>query len=208
MVSVYDKIINAYALCDEQEIEDGKVWYNIAHHWAENLAAIYGIKVQAVAALAAVFSPLKSWSLNQRLVEEYLECRTCGHFSTQILKAHAIMHVCEVEYDLKRLDNMLLNIINGEKTKNFYLSIAYPTNDFSVCIDVHMLKLANIAAKNFNKRTYAMYATELKRVAKANNLLPLELQAILWVHIKNNDSIYNPTKKTRIFNKTTNYECN
>lgn len=202
MVSVYDKIINAYALCDEQEIENGKVWYNIAHHWAKNLAEIYGIKVQAVAALAAVFSPLKSWSLNQRLVEEYLECRTCGHFSTQILKAHAIMHVCEVEYDLKNLDKMLLNIINGDKTKNFYLSIAYPDNDYSVCIDVHMLKLAKIDAKNFKAAAYAMYATELTKVAKSLNILPLQLQAILWVHIKNNDSIYNPHKKTKKFDKT------
>ena len=131
--------------------------------------------MHACAVLAAL-SPKKSWKENKRLAWNFIVNGVhTGHTKVNIEKAKACLDVID--------DTKVLEILNGEKTKAFYLNMLYPHRNTGVTIDRHAVEIAlgkvipdhsmTVRQYQFFERCYIMAANKI-------DLLPHQLQAVTW----------------------------
>lgn len=162
---------------------DGVQWYFDANEFCQNLSEEHRVPFRYVSGLTALFSPLKSWDMNQRLVRQWLDCQDCGTFGLQ--KTRALMLWKHVIENLKedQQDNYIAKTLGGLKTQSFYHNITYPYTSDKVTIDSHIWK-AFSKEKHITPKRYKEIEKAIQDVALKNQLLSPHLQAILWLQIK------------------------
>lgn len=163
-------------------IEGGKSWYKEANQYCQDLATEYNKTLRQVAGILAALSPMKEWSVNKRQTKQFLEFQTCGTFGRQISKSLDLYNCIVAELDASKADKFIMATLNGLKTKSFYHNIMYPNSSQLVTVDTHMLKLSNWTF--ITDTRYKLIEECIQAKATELNLLPLELQAILWLQIK------------------------
>ena len=158
-------------------IDEAKVWYPTEHDYSKNLANKYNLNLQQITGLFAAFSPLKSVSENKRILVNFLNGSRHGHTSLQMNKAELILQNNKIE----KIDV----ILSGRKTTAFHRHLYNPLCKEKICIDTHLIKYFNKGnVIHITPNRYSMYENSVKKWAKKVNLLPSELQALLWLYSK------------------------
>jgi len=76
-------------------------------------------------------------------------------------------------------------ILSGRKTTAFHRHLYNPLCKEKVCVDSHVIKYFNVGKIiHITPNRYLMYENSIKKWAKKVNLLPSELQALLWLYSK------------------------
>ena len=130
-------IVNCYLKGDV----NNSTWYHDANTFCRILKSKSehdynkSISLESVCAVVSALSPQKSWEENKRIAENFiLNDLFKGNTSSSINKAIRCLNSNDVYEHL--------NILNGEKTKAFYLNILYPKKITGATVDRHALEVA------------------------------------------------------------------
>lgn len=149
-------------------------WYPVAHDLAE---IIGNGDVRVGAGLLAALSVNKSWSLNKKLAADAAKGNVHGHMSIVLGWVRDI---------LNGKDPMIV-LPPDSKTWNFYRAIVDPLDPDTVVIDRHVhdaivgKTYGNVRRGLSNKTRYATFAHAVRVAARELEMLPNEVQAILWI---------------------------
>lgn len=156
------------------------------------------VSKRQVLGIVSALSPLKEWSKNKDLAVDLIYSGDCGHMQRNKQKALDILnlqysgngHPMDSQRDevFKEenvyYDDEILRILNGDKTKRFYLNMVYPSGG-GVTVDRHAIAIAigrtatdkeqsiSSAVYTFLEECYIMTSETL-------GLTPLHLQSITW----------------------------
>ncbi len=171
-----DLVLNILAVFEASDLADAD-WYRAARTFAEGLASVHGLSLEAAAGIVAALSPTCPWDRNMVLAETMSATGDCRHRSGDaIRKARRI-----------RAGEAPLDVLGGRKVRSFYGCILDPENAGLVCVDRHAYDVAvgdvtsDAERKSLESDAgYARIADAYRRAAAKVGLLPQELQAITW----------------------------
>lgn len=158
---------------------EGYHWYAKAYQIAESISLEFQLPLFKVVGVMAALSPNNKWERNIKdtklfLDSPRLETKVCT-FKGQRLKALQIL-VAHSELQVEQ-------ILNGRKTISFFNNILHFNNNKVVTVDLWMFRIAELPT---SKPNYEMISKAVKSVAAKNNLLPHQLQAIVWGVVRPN----------------------
>jgi hypothetical protein len=168
------------------EIESGKNWYSNSKDKICKIADKYNIRHEIAIAVCSALSPRCIWESNikdmESLLSWYSDKKKKNYpkvttYNSNKMKAISI------------LENENTNVFNTAKTFNFFQNLLNPDNPDYVTIDGHGIniyygKTGMVKNKHFTDKYYYRIAKAYKKVAKKYNLLPNQLQAIVWLSFK------------------------
>lgn len=167
-------ITRHYDKADTKTLLSGLTWYEKAHNEAKLLADVFQLPLWKTVGVIAALSPRNKWARNLAdawaiLETPCLSTKTCT-FKGQRQKAIDIINSTGDE-------NEILKILGGEKTRKFASNIFYYNDSTLVTVDVWAYRSVNLEAK---KKNYKLIETAYQNVAKQLNILPHQLQAVVW----------------------------
>ena len=159
--------------------KDRHDWYGTANRFAQKVSEIYHVDNSRVIGILSALSPLKTWEQNKQMVHDFLVYGTAGTFAMNVNKCKDIME-CD------GTDKAILKILNGEKTKNFYLNIKYPNCADHLTVDRHAIRIALNITDEFglSKQQYNFIKEAYIKAANKVGVKPLLMQSATWVKIK------------------------
>ena len=184
---IKNNIIKTYRQKTKSELND---WYQEAHDFGIEVSVMCsvvrngifeGVSKRQVLGIISALSPLKEWNKNKELAVDLILTGNAGHMKRNVQKARDILAL----NDDINLDDNILNILNGEKTKAFYYNMAYPKRKTGVTVDRHAIAIAiGRTATNkeqaISKEVYTFIEKCYIITAETLNLAPLHLQSITW----------------------------
>lgn len=175
------EIWETLSLCSYLE---GKNWYWEAHNICQDIADEFNIPIDVVCGVMAAMSPQKSWNENIKLCKRYCENSKDfkGHVRGVISKAHIISMYSTSYKDRKAFIERMLK---GDKIVNFFNNILNPYDRSWVTIDRHHIQICTgLKIETVTYKQYDFLKEETIKFAKTVNLIPCELQSILWIHFR------------------------
>lgn len=175
-------ILDVYNMATNEQIEEGLIWYKTANEICFDVALEYNMPEHQVIGILSALSPRTSWEMNQRKLKEVLSKGTT--FATD-LQMDKVKRIFQTDYE-----SSILDILNGNKTKSFYLNIKKPLSSKAVTIDTHAVRVAykdfkrEISEPSIKSNQYNFLASAYIKVSEELDILPSQLQAITWVTIK------------------------
>lgn len=178
-----DNILSVYTKVDRIDMEEGMLAYQRYHESLKFYARHYGVEMPHVIGAFSALSPNNDYMGNLRSLVTLLEGRRRG----------ARVEDCTVS-TYKACRNRAWNFLNGadfldvtkgKKTRNFYLNILNPFDPEPVTIDGHMaciyvgkrMTMKEVVRSRFK---YDIVADAFRSAARDVDLLPNQLQAMLW----------------------------
>lgn len=180
--TLVDNIINIF----EQSEEDDVSWYDDALLYAKFLfSRQHDLTVPQIVGIIAALSPQKSWQENKRLARDFvISGKQHGTTQAFLNKARDIAKLNKQVGRTVTMEAQIVDILNGEKIKAFFLNILYPQKNTGVTVDRHTIEIAvghkltnhrlTVKQYQFFQRAYMLASIEL-------NYLPHEIQAMTWV---------------------------
>jgi len=182
---VKDNLKHFFDIASEEDITNGKLWYNKANQFCLEMALKYSYTPETVAAIVSALSPHNKWERNLIDAETILKAYRDGLTADDV-------KVCTFDNNKHKAFNIAaLNEsidVSSRKTFAFLQNIAY-LNDKHVTIDRwHIRACFNrmIQPKRLNDNLYDELQAITIELAKENNLTGYQYQAIVWESIKNN----------------------
>lgn len=182
--TVKHRIMKQYSTLTDSEKEQGAAWYKIAHDKAQELALKHGIDLDRSAAIIAILSPGTAWNLNLKDADAVMsqgEQAIVTTYGANKRKAAGLLNA----------DRNPADYVSGLKVTSFYSNILYPESSDAVTIDRHMIRALlrtsdpKVHAQVFNSRKkYDALAECIRAAAKNLNLVPCQLQAMLWLKVR------------------------
>lgn len=173
-------IISVWSIATDDEFENGRSWYKVAHETAKMLA---DGDVKVGAGLLAALSPQTAWWLNVELACDAYEAGTARrHTKDSCSKANKILAGLDPE-DVLPMER---------KTGQFYRCILDPEDSEAVCIDRHANDIAvGIPLGDWSRglsttSRYNLIADCYREAARRLEQLPSTVQAVTWVAWRNN----------------------
>lgn len=175
------RIVDVYRFATLAELDEGMNWYRTARALA---VAISPESPETGAGVIAALSPMMRWDRNMMLaIRAFEDGEASGALYGNVAKANAIMAGAAP-----------LDVLGGDKVRNFYGAIADPNSATAVCIDRHAFDIAvgrvtNDKSRNAlaRKGVYENFADAYRRAAKQITRetgifhTPATVQAITWV---------------------------
>lgn len=170
---------------ESTEIEKtmGFHWYQDQHTYLKDMSEHFNIPLNVVCGITAVLSPMVSWQQNINMTYHILKFKgkmpgniKMPGFRGNIRKAIKIYRTKKIFPSLR-----------GPKVTQFYLNLLNPFDDSSITVDTFMLSCYyGITDKdNLHKYCTEKYINpvkaELKILADKYSLLPLQMQATIWI---------------------------
>lgn len=175
---------------------EGKQWYWEAHKICQDIADEYNVPIEVSTGILASLSPQKSWKHNIELAKEFFETRgkRVRHTSVISAKGRLIYNSYKAYNDRK---GFIERVLNGPKIVSFFNNILNPYDNSYICIDRHHLTccLGDVKINTCTLKQYEFLRQETLKFAKKQNLLGSEVQAILWVHVRNSKNENNTKYK-------------
>lgn len=168
-----ENIAACFARATADDNAAGMVWYNEAHNLALELSPN---NVWRGAGVIAALSPLKTWNLNVRLAR--------NAFDTGIVSGHISIHTA---YAQRILDGEHpLDVMRGDKTRNFATAIATNGKANIATIDRHAFDIAmnqvfTDKTRKIGKRIYRDMAAAYSVAANEAGISVNQIQAITWI---------------------------
>lgn len=173
-------VLRTFHQATAEEIQNGMLWYRQTNEEADHIAEQSGKSVACVAGIIAAMSPGLRWETNVEAAERVIRGEKLDGLGVRwyanVRKARKIVkgHNPDV-------------VLRGNKVKAFAACITNPSNEVSVCIDGHCysiwcgrrIPLAEVPA--LTDRLYYRIAGDFTIVARNLCLLPMQMQAIVWL---------------------------
>lgn len=193
-MSLTKNLRKVYKMASQEHLSQGLLWYIKANTICVNLLStgvhIYTLS-QVVGAMATL-SPQCSWPVNIKATKDLVltgECPGYTGYKVNVDKARAILD------GSKTVDQALgKGTRYGAKVRAFYDNILNPSTSELVTVDTHAIRAAyNIAdvprdliRSVFESKLNIEVQDAYRTVAKENDLRPCQLQAIIWLVVKDN----------------------
>lgn len=176
--SIYENFLAYFKMATANQLNFGKGWYQFAHDECVKLAAETGYDLARVCGVVSALSPRCRWELNIKYARTLLLTGDVrgAILGASVVKAKRIMAGEEIR-----------GVLSGPKTCSFYWNILCPECGEHSTQDTWMGKAAWGLAWNGNIRAgaqYDMMHAACARVAKEHNILAQEVQAVIWVVIR------------------------
>lgn len=176
-----ENVVNMFRQATGAEIIAGMNWYREAHDIGSRIAS--GDSTKGAGVLAAL-SPMMGWDRNVMLAEKaFSEGKASGGLKRNCEKADKIMS-----------GENPLDVLGGDKVRNFYLAILDPENSIGVVIDRHAFDICVGEVTNDKTRGIlsrkGMYEKFSQAYISAAEQISIELgfkisgcqlQAVTWV---------------------------
>lgn len=169
-----EQIIDHFNKASLDQVREGLTWYENANNEAKLISQTYNVPLNKVIGVMAALSPNNKWQQNifdtWNLIETpSLETKCCT-FLGQRQKA---LDILNSEGTFKEI----LTILNGTKTKNFFRNIVNYDSSNTVTVDMWAYRSVNLPPK---QKFYQPIELAYQNVARNLNLLPHQLQAVVW----------------------------
>lgn len=181
-------LMELYSLSNEIERSQGMSWYEDARNFCCSVAATHAIPLEPVVAVVSLLSPRNKWDRNKLDAEtliaaekkgDPLESVTVATFNGNRQRAWDLLKLGKFNPD---------KIFKGQKTRAFYDNLIDPDSD-RVTVDTWAARAAYNTKANWMRsigiREYRRLEAQYKTVAKAVKIKPYQLQAVVWVCIRN-----------------------
>ncbi len=200
-----ENLVRIWELADGHDVEVAVASYPKYQQLTTEIAAKHGFNPIVGAAVFAALSPNNDYWGNLRDTDSLLAAARAGKtldefkvstYGNNKRKAWAIAHGGDPE-----------ELIVALKTRNFFHNIADPTNVNFVTIDGHVNNIwfgrrAPIQSKNPNVRVvkvdnklYHVIAGGIKAFAREHDLIPCQMQGVLWQTWRRIHGIRTPSQK-------------
>jgi hypothetical protein len=167
------------SLNDEQK-KQGLNWYKDIHDYCRLVSDMYSIELWKVCAILSALSPNNRFYRNVidviSLIKHKGNAKVCTYNSN---KQKALKCLEANSFD------ECLKLFKGRKTLSFFLNIYKPLSNDRVTIDVWMIRYFDIKGSLTDKK-YRQAETIVKQCADKLNMLPHQLQALLWIAARGN----------------------
>ncbi len=178
------RLIIAFNLATLPHKNSGLEWYQKAHQWCQELSMDKDVKLspESIAGIVAATSPMQSWTRNLVNARELVlngKYSGLGYTRNDAMRINNGEDPKDVLFNPER---------NNPKMRAFFMNIAEPDNPEYVTIDRHMFGLlvgTPISRHDKNWLSPDEYEKSSKMVtdtAKALDLVPNQLQAIVWLY--------------------------
>lgn len=178
MTQVDSQLRSVFSRATEYERNSGLLWYKEANLYLNEIADHFNLQLSIVVGICSVLSPANPWTNN--IKDTYTLIRFKGKlehsitYSTNIAKAAKILRKKQV-----------FPYLSGPKVTAFYDNILNYANSQIITIDSHIIRCAvNDSNLEIHYVPLVFINTidqSIRAIAAENNLLPLQIQAILWV---------------------------
>ena len=177
---------NLKVIFEESNIKDinhGLNWYNEFYLWCKDLSLIYDKNTFEIASIFSALSPRNKLEQNKRDTIKVLEA-VKNNISPEKIR------VCTFHNNKNKAFNIALNkdsiSKDSLKTYSFCQNVGYLNSDF-VTIDVWQLRALTLKKENKTptKLEYLQFVDVHKKLAKKYNILAYQLQAIIWISLRN-----------------------
>jgi hypothetical protein len=169
------RIESMYHKASDLTKQRGQLWYQREYDYALWLAQRTGHPPRIVCACLAVLSPRCQWPRVKGACGQLLSGDVpSGMFGRNLAKAQEILasrHTGSI--DPRR----------APKTWAFWQNLWHPNDPKPVTLDSWMFRAHGLPA-NSGIRTYRMLADAYRTVARDLGLVPNQLQATVWLHVK------------------------
>lgn len=162
-------------------------WYAIEHKAIQALADKHGVSLARVCAIVSALSPGNKWAQNLRDADSVLSAahpdniRVCTYGPNKA-KAYAVKWAPEDDIF------SLFSDETGRKTKSFAENLVNPSKNDVVTVDSWMYRAIGLlpvnTAASGTDACYTRIEESIKRVAARFGLKGHELQAIIWIFIR------------------------
>ena len=169
----------------------GRNSYREIHRRCHQMAAANWVIVEKAVAVTAVISPIITWEENIAQADAL-----CWEASTGDSPCIPITALPANVTKARRIlaGESALDVIRGPKVWNFYHSILHPENPYTVCVDRHVARAAfgweygwrDTDTRLKSPGEYDTVAEAVRRIAKKRGMRALELQALLWLVMREN----------------------
>ncbi len=191
---IKNNIMKVYNVSLESEKND---WYREANVFGSQVSEFLfnytgrEVSKRQVLGIVSALSPLKEWSKNKDLAVDLIYSGDCGHMQRNKQKALDILALKDDTgvnngslTDALIIDQQILDILNGDKTKRFYLNMVYPSGG-GVTVDRHAIAIAigrNATEKEqaISSAVYTFLEECYIMTSETLGLTPLHLQSITW----------------------------
>ena len=180
---------------NDEQVKNGKNWYNDAKQFCESIAKKYKLDCYTVATVVSCLSPNNKWERNKIDAEATIGAFTSGKFTEkEFLK---LVKCCTYKANRKKawlaLEQGTEIQKNSPKTHSFAMNIARNSSEHITIDKWHLraCQVSPISKKRDLQESYtALQYRNIERitseVAKIYNLKGYEFQAIVWLTIKAN----------------------
>ena len=164
----------------------GARWYDEANSFCSTLAVHHGFPVSAIAGCLAALSPQCSWSENLlgtiAMVRTRRVSESASIYPANATKAFGIVH-----------ENVRPEaVLGGNKVKAFYANVLNPRYSKAVTVDTHAARAAfgkyDLTRQEqsfvFRAKGNRIIQQAYRNVAKRYHILPMKLQATVWLRVK------------------------
>ena len=179
-----NSIVRFYNESNQLELTNGSNWYQEANNLAKEYSLKTGYSVLNIAGVIAALSPQTSWEQNKAFLARFIDkgMNSVTNTYANKLKAEKCLKASNSE-EIQR-------ILNGNKTKAFFLNIAYPNVDNIATIDRHAMAICiqfpdKVKAiehpVQLTLSQYKFFESCYIEASNRLNILTSELQAVTWV---------------------------
>lgn len=163
---------------------DSRHWYRRAAAACQNLGQAHAIGTGSACGIVAALSPRLPWDINIREAEHVIKGRASRALGASIIKARRILAGESPD-----------TVLGGLKVRAFYANLYNPEDTYYVTVDVWAARAwyGNLSYnKGLTAAVYNRIADDYRELARAEGLLPSEVQAIIWELVRR-------LKKSRAF---------
>ena len=165
---------------------NGARWYKEANIFCATLAVHERLPLESVAGCLAALSPQCAWSENLlgtiSMVRTRRVSKSASIYPLNVCKAFSIVH------EQVRPETLL----GGNKVKAFYANILNPRYSKAVTVDTHAARAAfgkHVLTQLevsfvFREKGNRIIQQAYKNVARRYRVLPMKLQATVWLRVK------------------------
>lgn len=186
MENIRENFLKVYNQATNYEKELGIKSYFHYNRLTTNIAQELGFPAHIGPAVFAVLSPNSSYFGNLRDCRRLLEAKKKG-LGINDFKVNTYDANKRKAYKLADCQVDPLELIVANKTRNFYLNVLNPNDPIPVTVDGHCYNIARYKRENlvglrgFTDKKYEILAQNIRDLAKDLNLIPNQLQGILWI---------------------------
>ncbi len=176
--SIYDNLRAAFLSADDKIISEGMVWYTEARAIVKEIARVYQVTENLVAAVMAAASVNTYWHINIEKTWLYVAQLAKngqahgGHFGFVIDRINEI-------WSRRRDYAKIVRGANGLKIEAFYRNLS--GNRQAVTVDRHMKRAAGLSGDKATTKQNEAVTEAVCRLAKEFGVLPEQVQAIIWL---------------------------
>jgi hypothetical protein len=172
-----------------EQWDAGKTWYTRTHDYAVELSGKYNLSLEQTAGVLAVLAPMNNWERNMQDAVSVIECYLddgcidevkVATYPANKEKAYQIVATGDVEA-----------YVRGNKITAFYNNIlnAYDETELGVTVDMWAARAlvgmpGDKTDLNLSDSAYGKAAEAYRLKAEQHNLLPKQLQAVVWVVVR------------------------